>query len=517
MAPLKNSNFSTRAVFSLTFPGFTFSNMSRPSARALVFLLSCVALVSTRAKETPATPPPALTVDECIARAMQKNFDLKIQNFSTEIARESFNIANTIFEPTLTASTTRTVNQTSAPVGPGQRSDFTDTRLGVRQNIESGATVSLSTSLDRSAYSPAATTFNPSFNSDVALSITQPLLRGAGSAVSRSGIERSRLGVTIAGLNYKGQVLRVVRDTEAAYYNLVFARGQLGVKLHSLELAERLFEENKTRRLTGVATDLDVLSAEVGVANARNGVLVARQGVHNSEDALTALIGQFEFDQAVGAVALPANDDAVPTFAHTYQLARDSQPDYIATQTSIKQLEIDAANAKNGSLPTLNLGGTLGYNGTDRSYGSAIGNVPNGDAYNWQLDLSLSMPWGLHADKARYRSAMASLRQQQARLQQIEQNLMVSVRTAVRAVETSRQSVEIFAKSTELAERQYELELARFKAGLATSRQVLQTQDDLEAARVNELQARVSLSTSVANLHQLDSSSLARYRIPLAE
>ena len=117
------------------------------------------------------------------------------------------------------------------------------------------------------------------------------------------------------------------------------------------------------------------------------------------------------------------------------------------------------------------------------------------------------------SDKARYRSAMASLRQQQTRLQQIEQNLLVNVRTAVRAVDTNRQSVEIVAKATELAQRQYELELARFKAGLSTSRQVLQTQDDLETARVNELQAIVNLRTAVANLHQLDSTSIARFHV----
>jgi outer membrane protein TolC len=143
--------------------------------------------------------------------------------------------------------------------------------------------------------------------------------------------------------------------------------------------------------------------------------------------------------------------------------------------------------------------------------------VKDADGYNWEVDLSLSVPWGLHAGRARYRSAQASLRQQQARLQQVEQNLLVQVRAGVRAVETSRQSVAIFGQATQLAEKQYELELARFKAGLSTSRQVLQTQDDLEAARLNELQARIDLRIAYANLHQLETSSLSRYHIALAE
>ncbi|MDB6126243.1 MAG: outer rane efflux protein [Verrucomicrobia bacterium] len=493
--------------------------MSRPFVRVL--LLSLILAASLRAQQ-PATasttvvaPPPTgavLTLDECVARALEKNFSLKIQGFNTAIAKESINIAKAAFEPTLTASTQRDMVQ----VSPNVRTDTTDTRVGVLQNITSGAAINVSASVDRTGNTPAFSTPNPVYNSDVSLSVVQPLLRGAGTAFNRAAIERSKLGLTIANLGYKSSVLLVVRDTESAYYNLVFARGQLAVKQHSLELAQKLYDENKARRVTGVATDLDVLTAEVGMATARNGVVTAEQQVHNSEDALLALIGNTEFNQVVGAVALSDSTEPTPSFDVSYRLARDN-PDLASTQTTIKQFEIDAKSAKNGALPTLNLGGAVGYGGVDRSYGSAISRTSDGDARNWQLDLSLSVPWGLHADRARYRTAVAGLRQEQARLEQIDQSLIVQVRSAVRAVETNQQSVEIFGKSTLLAEKQYELQLARFKAGLSTSRQVLETQDDLESARVNELLAKVNLRIAFANLHQLESSSLDRFHIALAE
>ena len=494
--------------------------MSRLTARVALVALSLVALNSTHAQEPAAPPPfastPTLTLEQCIARALEKNFDLKVQTFSTDIARESLHVADAAFEPTFNASIERAVTK-NAPADGGRRTDTTDARVGVQQFLTTGASVNLSASVARTGLNYSANPFNPVYDSDVALVVTQPLLRGAGTAYNRALIERARLGVTIARLDFKSSVLQVVRDTEAAYYNLVFAREQRAVKQHSLALAERLFEENKTKKLTGVATDLDVLSAEVGIANAHNGVVIAEQSVHNSEDALMALIGQFEFNTEVGTVALAPYQEPSPSFDLSYKLARENQPDYIATQTSIKQLQLDAARAKSASRPTLNLGGSVGLNGVDRSYSRAINNVPNGDANNWGVDLSLSVPWGLHADRARYRSALATLRQQETRLQSIEQNLLVRVRSAVRAVDTNTQSVEINRKATELATRQYELELARFKAGLSTSRQVLQVQDDLEAARVNQLLAQVNLRIAIANLHQLESSSLQRYRINVAD
>jgi outer membrane protein TolC len=511
-------------VFSFRIIGLQSSFMSRLKVRAALVAFSLFAFARISAQE-PAAPPafataPTLTLEECIARAMEKNFDLRVETFFTDIARESLNVANAAFEPTFTATlsrfSTKAVPEAGDPPG-GRRADTSDARVGVEQFLSTGALVELSASVDRNARNYAITTFNPVYNSDVALIVTQPLLRGAGTAYNRSLIERSRLGVDIARLNFKSTVLQVIRDTEAAYYNLVFAREELVVKKHSLGLAERLFEENKTRKLTGVATDLDVLSAEVGIATARNGVVIAEQGVRNREDALLALIGQFEFDSDLGVVAINPYQEPSPSFDLSYKLARENQPDYLATQIAIKQLELDASNAKNASRPTLNLGGSIGYNGVDRSYRGAVDNVPNGDARTWGLDLSLRVPWGLHADRARHRSALASLRQQEARLELIEQELLVQVRAAVRAVDTNQQSVEINRKGTELATRQYELELARFKAGLSTSRQVLQVQDDLETARVNQLLAEVNLRIAIANLHQLESSSLEQYRINVAD
>jgi outer membrane protein TolC len=504
--------------------------MSRSLVRALALSLCCAAFVGVRAEE-PAAPPafpakPTLTLEDCIARALQKNFALKIESFSTDVARENLKAAQAQFEPTFTASAQRSSVQQSPVIG-NDRIDTFNARIGVTELIPTGAEITVSSALDRNARNYGSSYvnggsvvnygFNPVYNSDVSLTVTQPLLRGAGFAVNRATIERNRLGVGIARLNFKGSVLQVVRDTETAYFNLVFAREQLAVKEHSLRLAERLYEENKVRKLTGVATDLDVLSAEVGIATARNGVVTAQQAVRNSEDALTALTGQFEFDQPVGTVALLPYQEPSPSFDLSYKLARENQPDFLVAQRTIQQLQIDARTAKNSVLPSLNVGGSAGYNGIDRGARAAVDNLSNGEAHSWELDVTLSVPWGLHAGRARYRAALAGVRQQETRLQQLDQNLLVQVRSSVRAVETNQQSVEINRKATELATRQYELELARFKAGLATSRQVLQVQDDLETARVNELAAEVNLRIAIANLHQLESSSLQRYHINLAE
>ena len=509
--------------------------MSRPLARVSFLALGFAFLAAVHAQD--AAPPAPLSLEESISRAMKKNFDLQIQNYSTEVARESLNVAEASFSPVFTATGNRSLSQaatatttldgtnagtnlnggnvTVTTVGP--RSDNTSASIGVSQLLpQTNGTVGLSAGISRGATNSRFSTLNPAFGDGVTATLTQPLLRNAGSTVAHAAVERNKLGLSIAQLIYESSVLTVVLNTETAYNNLVSARETLRIRQLSLDLAQKLFEENSARRTTGVMTDIDVLTAEVGVNNARLAVIQAEQGVRNAEDSLLALINTDDFNQRPGPVAFAEYTGETPAFDVSYKLARDNSPDYIAQVRAIQQSEIDLALAKSAKLPTLNLTGSLGYTATDKSYGSVINDLPDNHGNNWGLGIVFSVPWGQKADNARYRSTLATMGSQKARLAQLDQGLVVQVRTAVRSVQTNLVSVSIAAKATQLSVRQYEAQKARFDAGLSTSRLVLQAQDDLETARFNELSAKASLRNALAQLHRLETSSLQKFNIQLS-
>ena len=452
---------------------------------------------------------------------MKKNFDLQIQGYNVEQARESLNVAKADFLPTITGSSTRTLSRsTTVVVQPSdgttiilpRDTNSTTFRAGVSERIpQTNGTLSVSGVVGRTSSQ------RPPFNSGVTASLSQPLLNGAGGTIARAAIERTKLGLGIAYVNYRSRVLSVIRDTENAYYNLVSARETLRIRQLSLELAQRLFEENQARRASGLATDLDVATAEVGVANARRAALQADQAVRNAEDSLLSLINAGTLDARPGPVAFEDYREGVPTFAAAYKAARDNYPDTLTAEETIKQLEIDVATAKRNRLPSLTLNASVGYNTNDLTYRDVITSLPNDHGDNRSLSLQYSMPWGMKADRARYRSAVAGLNAQKTRLEQLELQLLVSVRSAVRAVETNLASVQIAAQATQLAARQYDLQKARFDAGLSTSRLVLQAQDDLESARVNELSAKATLWSALAELHRLEGTSIQRFGVQLPQ
>lgn len=521
--------------------------MSSSSARALI-AFALVAAIS-RAQDTSApaapatmppqgqgtaqqqtavqqtTPPPApeappLTLEECIALAMKKNFDLRIQGYNVETARENLVISKSSFLPTFEASTGRTL-QNSAEVVQLDDGTFravesnagtTSYSAGVTQRIpQTNGTISVNGGVNHTAAR------NDPYRGTMGVTLNQNLLANAGRTVATAAVERSKIGLGIAYVNYRSRVLTVIRDTESAYYNLVTARENLRIRNNSLELARKLLEENQLRRTTGVATDLEVSSAEVGVANAQRAVLQADQSVQSAEDALLSLINAGNLDARPGPVAFSDYNGGAPSFALSYKAARENYPSTLTAEETIKQLEIDVATARRNRLPTLSLRASLSYSHNDDTYVDALGRIRDNPGHTQNLGLTYTMPWGMRADRARYRNAVNSLNVQKLQLEQLELQLLVSVRNAVRSVETNLASVDIAAKATQHAARQYDLQKARFDNGLATSRQVLQAQDDLESARVQELSAKATLWNAVAELRRLEGSSIQRFGVQLPQ
>lgn len=474
---------------------------------------SLIASIGLTAQEVaPVVPAPELTLQQCITRAIARNFDLEIQRYSPQIARDSIEIARAGYQPVITATTsTGAIHEDATGSSSSYDSYSRSTRVGVTQQLYTGTTLGVSSQLDRSRVDP----LNPAYDADLTLSVRQQLLKGFGSAVNKASINRARLGLDRANLDYKSSALSIIRSTEFAFNDVVFNREQLEVRRFTLSLAERFHEEAKTRRQTGVATDLDVLTAEVGVANARRNVLLAQQTARDSEQDLLALIGQFELDAPLGTMRFTEVETEAPVFASSYNLAKQNQPDLLSTQLAVEQAKLDLKVAKDGKKPSLSVGAAVGMNGSRSSSSAAIGDALDRDNHSWQMDLSVSYPWGQIGDRARYRQSLATLNQQQTRLRQLEQSIELEVRSAIRAVETNLETVKISHQSRLLSDRQYELEKALFDVGRSTSYRVLQAQNELENARVAELQSNVSLRNSISSLRRIEGSSLQRYSVTL--
>ncbi|HVW20269.1 MAG TPA: TolC family protein [Opitutaceae bacterium] len=510
--------------------------MLRFLLRAALFAGAWAALARAQdAAPAPGAPPPALTdatpsqssqpltIDECVAQALAKNFSVRVQGYSVDSAKAGVIIAKSYYDPVFGVQWQKQVSQspqvvtTLATVGGGQKpkTDNQSTSASLTQQIITGGTVTANYSLARNSNNNLQTLLNPAYDGADSIVVSQPLLAGAGSAYARAQIDLAKLGLTVANLNFRSSVLTAIFNVETAYYNLIYTRKNLEVTRANVVLAQRLLDENTTKRQTGVLTDLDVVTAQAQLATAQSQTITARQAMENAEDTLYAAMGATDFSTPVGVVDFPPLPAASASFFVSYKLARDNGPSLAIAQTMMSELKLDALRAKRNALPTLNVNAGAGYTDAEHSYTDAENQLWPGPGYNWSTGLTLSFPWGLRQSRALYRQAMDNLNQQQVNFDQADQQLIVQVRQAVRAVAADQQNVKSSSEAAVLSQKQYELQKAKFDQGLATSLDVLNAQTLLEQARVTELQAEVSLRIAIANLHFLEGSSLQAYRVNL--
>jgi outer membrane protein len=507
--------------------------MSRFLNRAGLALLCVLSILSARAADDPSSPIASfgetqapvdlsgqVTLQNSISQALGRNFAIRIQQFTVFQAADAVQIQEASFEPTFNANVNKQViqqasNQVSLTSIAYSNYSTETAAFTVNDTLLTGGTLALGYSLVRQDYSPSFGPPNPSYAGSPTITVTQPLLQGAGTDYNRALIESARLGVKISNLNFRSTVLTMIFNVETTYYNLLYQREQYKVQADELKQAKQLLDENTTKRETGVLTDLDVVNARAGVAAAQNQLILDMQAVHNSEDSLLQLLGDRQFATTVGEVQFPEIGEPDVDFAHSYKLARDNGPSLAVVQATIDQYKLQALRDRRNTLPVLNLNGGYGYGSYAGSTGDALSGPYNG--YNWTAGVTLSVPWGMKAARATYHSALAQVHSEQVAYDQADQLLVVNVRAAVRGVQTNIQTVRSSAENATFAAKAYELTKAQFDAGLATSYLVLQAQNTLETARVSELQAKVNLLEAVANLRFYEGSSLQLYRINLPE
>jgi outer membrane protein TolC len=125
------------------------------------------------------------------------------------------------------------------------------------------------------------------------------------------------------------------------------------------------------------------------------------------------------------------------------------------------------------------------------------------------------MPLSNIGPRNQYRSTKATLQQIMLQLKQLEQNIMVDIDNAVKQVESDYQSVQATRQARIYAEAALDAEQKTYGVGKATTFEVLTYQNNLTAARSQEIRALANYNEALATLAQQEGTILEQYNINL--
>jgi outer membrane protein TolC len=489
----------------------------------------------------------SMSLEECIIKALKDNLGVAIQVLGPELSAEAVNQAQEKYIPilSLSARTQKTENAAfsyldspgDSTINRSQNYNF----LSASAALPTGATLNLGFTGSRTTTNTRGITIDPRYGTTLSFQLTQPLLRNFGLKVNRREILVAKNNLGVSEETLKNTLMTTVYNVESAYWNLVYSIENLDVRRQSLQLAKDLLEKNQRSVEIGTLAPIEVLSAQAEVATREADLIQAETQIKSNEDQLKLLLHiTGEEDKAV--TALVPKDK--PTYVLTEVNLEEALAAAIANRTDLKiakiGLETDNLNlsyAKNQTLPDLSLSASYsspGIDGTRIFYlgnpldnvidhtvpgniGGALKQTFNLQYPNWNLGLTLSLPFANIFSRAALAQAKLSLRQDVLDLENQKDQVYVEIKNAVRSVDANYKRIVAYTKARELAEQKLAAEEEKLRVGMSTNYLVLSYQRDLATARISELNAIVSYNVSIAALEKSMGTNLKSKNINLSD
>jgi outer membrane protein TolC len=473
----------------------------------------------------------ALSLKECIALALERNFDLIIEGFNPKIRATDVLNEEAEFDPSVIGGFRYIGGREQLAGSPerfppsrGLKQEAFSPLAGVEQRLGPGTRLALQFSYDRLDNNDKSLTtrfINPSSELRTTIILTQPLLRNLGTDVNRARIRIAQTNQEISDSLLKERVIQIVSRVQELYWDLVFRLQELEVRRLSLKLAQDLLDQTRVQVAVGTQPQLSILEAEAGVAAREEAVIVAENEVRTVEDRLKELLNLFDDPQRRDAPLIPTDS---PPFTieeinidKALEEALVHRPDYRQAKLEIESRSINERFTRNQLLPSLDFQGRVGINGLDHGVGGAFSNYTSGDFVQYQVGLAFRYPLGNQAARSRFTRARLEVEQAKTLLERIEQRILVEVREAVRNVETAIKRVSVSRGARELAQKKLEAEEKKLAVGLSSVREILRFQDDLSREQSREIRALTDYNISLAILERAKGTTLERMHIVVGE
>jgi len=452
-------------------------------------------------------PPSTMTIslEEARAAALANNLDLKVALVAPAIAQASVDREEAKFEATFRGSFLRSrTDSPSAVATEGSRVDFTRYEVGVDLPLRTGGSISLNLPTSKLETDNPFSLLDPSYTADLAFSISQPLLRGAGNYTNTHSIRVSKYQSSITQAQTKLESIRIIANVDRVYWRLYAARRERDVAYQNLELAQEQLERARHRVAAGVDPDIEVIRARSGVAQRLQSIIITENLVRQRQRDLKRIMQRDDLPMESPTELIPTTvPDPLSLDLESAELAEYAVENRMEMLELELQLAIDSSSidfARNAALPLFMVDYTYNISGLDKSYRRAWGHIPDHSFEDWSVRLSAEIPIGNEARRSDIHRAILQRVQRLATRDLRETAIRQEVYDVLDTLRQNWQRILAARLDTVMATQTYEGEVRQFEVGARTSTDVLDAASRLAEARFREITALVDYQISQVDI-----------------
>jgi outer membrane protein TolC len=339
--------------------------------------------------------------------------------------------------------------------------------------------------------------------------IRQPLFH-AFSPAPRLELEDSARRVQGATRSVAESRQDLVLTVARAYFSIVQQQRLVAASEQALGRAEKLREASDARTKVGLATQLDLLRADLLASQAEAALSTQRESLAAASDELKVLLGKpldapLEIDAAAGSGALATTKiyDRSAGLETLVGLALDRRYDLREMRDRVGDARRHQTIARWNLWPDV----TLDASYTDRQFSGPDAELLERLAGGWRVGLTSRYSLDRADSTAAAGVASVSVRSAEQSLRDLERRVAADVRRAVRARDRAGETAAIQLKAVDLARRQLRLAELRYERGIAgnfdvidAESNVLQAETALIAAEIDKVLAELTLARVTGTL-----------------
>ena len=396
--------------------------------------------------------------------------------------------------------------------------------FGIAQTFGTGGTAALTLNNNTTEQNSYRSTVNPATASSLDFTVTQPLLQGFGLAINRRTIRIAKNNLKAADYVFRQQLINTVANVVQLYWNLVANIAQVGVQKQAVEVAQKLYDDNRKQVEVGTLAPIEIIRAEAQLATADQGLVAAQGLVDQTEIVLKSSLSRngLASPAVMDARVVPTDPMRIPEVEPIQPVqdlistALDNRPDLAQSRVQIENSQIALTGTKNQLLPVLSAVGdvrsnalvgvqnaVLGPPGTNGllqtapiadpffvgNYATVLGQLFDRNFPTYSVGLNLSIPLGNRAAQSNVATAVLNLRQNELLVQRQINQIRVDVQNALTALQLARAVYQAAVKGRILEEQTLDADEKKLALGATTVYQVIQDQRDLTTAAGAEVAA----------------------------
>ncbi|KIH76892.1 Outer membrane protein TolC [Geoalkalibacter ferrihydriticus] len=479
-------------------------------------LVAAIFLVISFAPVLGAEEPRQIDLKTLVRMALEENLDIQAQTYDTRAGEAALRGAYGIYDPRVEGGVSEGRNRSFTNLEflstePITRTRFRDTDLAIGQKIPLGTDLIASWRTRREYSSNDLLLVNPAYQGELRFSLVQPLLRDFGRTVTEQDILFAAKDLEVSVQDLRERAFDVIAQVRNAWIEALQLRQDMEYRRTSVELAKTILGENRARVDAGVLPPIENLEAEVGLRQRERDFLDVQRAYFDALDVLAQLINapdpvapqdvalerpQVHFDEETG-----------------YAAAVEKRPDLMRRLRQLERLDISRQVARNQTLPRVDVQASYARLSLEEEFGQSVDGLTSDDLENWEIGVRLSYPLGNREARNALQRADLQLKGEQARLAQLKEEARREIRAALRLIDVSDKKIEAARSGRRLAEEKLRTLLKRKEVGLATTRDVLEGEDDLAAARFDESAALADYNRAITDYLRVSGLLLEEERI----